>query len=145
MDVARELGISRMTLNRDMHYINEMNNRGLFEMAKKSFATMYLNCVEGLNEILKECWKIYKNEENDQRINQWHKIAALRLANDVQKDKFSMFQNGPATMHIGKLHEQVEELRRFTLEDGGGVFIKRNDSPSLSPYKDFDVRDLDKP
>jgi hypothetical protein len=31
------------------------------------------------------------------------------------------------------------------LEDRTDMFIKRNNPPSFSPYKDFDVRDLDKP
>jgi hypothetical protein len=144
-DLARELGVKRLTIIRDMHYINEMTNKGLFDMAKNTFATMYMNCVEGCNEILWECWKIYRNLENDPRITQWHKIAALRLAHEVQNRKFSMFQNGPATMQLGKLHEQVEELRRFALEDRTDTFAKRSDSLHSSPYHDFKVRDLDKP
>jgi DNA-binding NarL/FixJ family response regulator len=36
IDIARELGITRMTLNRDMHYINEMTSKGLFGLAKDS-------------------------------------------------------------------------------------------------------------
>ncbi|MGA8105045.1 MAG: helix-turn-helix domain-containing protein, partial [Nitrososphaeraceae archaeon] len=47
IDIARELGITRMTLNRGMHYINEMNSKGLFGLAKDTFATIYYNCVEG--------------------------------------------------------------------------------------------------
>jgi hypothetical protein len=108
---------------------------------------MYFNCVEGCNEILSQCLKIYKDVENNPAINQWHKIAALRLAREVQNHKFRMFQNGP---EIGTLHEKVEELRRFASEDRSDTFIKRGDSlplfsPSSSPYKDFNVRDLDKP
>jgi hypothetical protein len=145
IDIAKELGITRMTINRDMHYINQMTSKGLFGLAKDTFATMYFNCVEGCNEILRECWKIYRNEENDPRITQWHKIAVLRLANEIHNHKFSMFQNGPAIMHLGHLQEEVEKIRRMALEDRTDVFIKRSDSPSYSPYKDVDVRDFDKP
>jgi transcriptional regulator len=141
MDIAKELGITRMTINRDMKYINEMINRGLFDRAKTTFATMYFNCVDGYDEILKECWKIYNS--TDLRITQWHKIAALRLASDIQEHKFSMFQNGPAIMYLGKLHDKVEEIRRMASEDRNDKFTKS--LPSPSPYKDFDVRDLDKP
>jgi hypothetical protein len=58
-----------------------------------------------------------------------------------------MFQNGPATLHLGKLQEEVDKIRRMALEDRTGVFNKSSDSPSFptSPYKNFDVRDLDKP
>ena len=149
MDIEMELGISRMTLNRDMRHINEMNDRSLRGMARGFFATAYVNCVEGCNEILMECWRRYKNEENNPRITEWHKVAWLRLAQEVQHYKFNMFKDGPATMHLGTLHEKVEELRRFALEDRTDTFTKRGDSssPSLSgsPYHDFNVRDLDKP
>ncbi len=74
-DIAQELGISRVTVNKDMHYINQMTNKGLFEIARTSFATMYFNCIDGFNEVMKECWKIYLNEDNDPNIKQWHKIA----------------------------------------------------------------------
>jgi hypothetical protein len=142
-EITKELGITRQTMSSDMRFINEMTSKGLFGLAKDTFATMYFNCVEGLNEILRECWKIFKNVENDPRITQWHKIAALRLAHEVQNHKFSMFQNGPATMHIGHLHEEVEEIRRMALEDRNDKFTKS--LPSPSPYKDFDAHDLDKP
>jgi hypothetical protein len=115
MDIAMELGITRMTLNRDMLYINEMTSKGLHALAKDTFATMYFNCVEGCNEILRECWKIYKNIENDPRITQWHKIAALRLATEILDKKFTMFQNGPATKHLGRLHDELAELRKNAL------------------------------
>jgi hypothetical protein len=147
MDIANELGISRMTINRDMHYINQMTSKGLFGLAKDTFATMYFNCVEGCNEILRECWKIYKNVENNPAITQWHKMAALRLAHEVQHHKFSMFQNGPATMHLGQLQDKVDEIRRIALEDRSDTFTKKSDSlhSHSSPYYDFNVRDLDKP
>jgi hypothetical protein len=32
-------------------------------------------------------------------------------------------------MHLGKLHEEVEKIRRMALEDRTGVFVKRSDSP----------------
>ena len=142
MDIARELRITRMTLNRDMHYINEMTSKGLFGLAKDTFATMYFNCVEGCNEILRECWKIYKNVENDPRITQWHKIAALRLAHEVQNHKFSMFQNGPATMLLGQLHDEVAELRKQAL--GDNYVNDRFESRSLN-YRDLDKNELGKP
>jgi hypothetical protein len=154
-DVMQELGISRMTLSRDMHYLNKQTSKGLFGMAKETFGMMYYNCVQGLNEILTECWKKYRNEDNDPQITEFHKVAWLRLAREIQIHKFTMFQNGPATLELGTLREKVEDLRRFALEDRSrsGTFTKRADlhsypSPSSSsslPYKEFDVRDLDKP
>ena len=140
-DIAHELGISRMTINRDMHYINEMTNKGLFDIARASFSTMYYNCVDGFNEIMKECWKIYYNADNDPHISQWHKIAALRLAADIQEKKFRMFQDGPAVMDLNRMHDEVEELKKIALEDSN-TFTTRY---LPSPHKDVNINDLNKP
>jgi hypothetical protein len=53
---------------------------------------------------------MYRNIENDPRILTWHKIAALRLAADINDKKFSMFQNGPAFMQLRELHDELHYI-----------------------------------
>jgi IS30 family transposase len=48
-NIAKELGTTRMTIMRDMHYINEMSRHGLYDMANTS-ATLYFNCIQGLED-----------------------------------------------------------------------------------------------
>ena len=67
-DIAKELNTTRQTVMRDMKNINEMTNKGLYDLAKATLSTMYFNCIIGLNEVQKECWKIYHNLENDPTI-----------------------------------------------------------------------------
>jgi hypothetical protein len=145
-DLAKELGVTRMTVNRDVHYINEMTNKGLFDQAKSTIPTMYFNCLDGLGEIERKCWRIIDNEENNPAINQWHKLAAMRLAGDVIEKKFNIIQNGPEIMQLRKLQDRVEEIRRAAFENRD-TFTQRlpSYSSSSSPYHDFNVRDLDKP
>jgi hypothetical protein len=40
-----------------------MTNKGLYNLAKVTLATMYFNCVQGYDEVLKEAWKIIKNPD----------------------------------------------------------------------------------
>ena len=46
---------------------------------EETLSTMYYNCIQNINEIQKECWRIYNNEDNDPTINNWNKMAALNL------------------------------------------------------------------
>ena len=46
--MAEYLKVSRKTINYDMHFINEMNQKAMFDMAKSSFSTLYVNCNEGM-------------------------------------------------------------------------------------------------
>jgi hypothetical protein len=110
INIAKELGTTRMTIMRDMHYINEMSRHGLYDMAKTS-ATLYFNCIHGLDECLSVCWNIYNNEDNS-RITMWHRIAALRLAANINAKKFELFTSGPAILEVDKLSEEVDTLEK---------------------------------
>jgi hypothetical protein len=64
--IIKQLGITRMTMLRDMRSINESTKKGLFGVAKnETLSTYFYNCLQGVNDVQKECWKIYKNEDNN--------------------------------------------------------------------------------
>jgi biotin operon repressor len=71
-DIARELKIARTTVNRDMKNINEMTNKGWYNLAKVTLPTMFFNCIQGLDEVQKECWKIIENLDNNPAITVAH-------------------------------------------------------------------------
>ncbi len=84
-DIARELKIARTTVNRDMKNINEMTNKGWYNLAKVTLPTMFFNCIQGLDEVQKECWKIIENLDNNPAITVAHKLAAIRVAAKLSK------------------------------------------------------------
>jgi hypothetical protein len=139
-DIADKLGISRKTVNIDMYYINEMNQKKLYDMAKNSFSTLYINVNDGMNALLNECWKVYKNEDNNPEITPAIRMAALKLAGDLYDKKMNMFKDGPATMELKSLQDKVEELRRGALSDDN-MFTQRY--PRKDPNLNLD--DLGKP
>src|SRR5215204_3442348 len=94
-----------------------MTNKGLFGLAKETLSTMYFSCIQGVEQVQKEAWKIYKNENNDPTITNRHKIAALKLCRDASESKFTMFANAPAMMKIERMESEVIELKNSVLED----------------------------
>ena len=69
-----------MTMSRDMRAINESTKKGLFGLAKnETLSTYFYNCVQGINDVQKECWKIYRNEHNDPEITHYIQMKALDL------------------------------------------------------------------
>jgi DeoR/GlpR family transcriptional regulator of sugar metabolism len=111
INIARELGVTPMTIQRDMHYINEMSRHGLYDMAKTT-ATLVYNCIQGLDECLEVCWRIHDNIDNDPEINQWHKIAAVRLAASINEKKFNIVMNGPSILELDKLKDRVNTMKQ---------------------------------
>jgi hypothetical protein len=114
--IAEELGVNPVTITRDMAYINEMSRHGLYGMAKTS-ATLIYNCIQGLDECLDVCWRIHDNPDNNPEINQWHKIAAIRLAILINEKKANIFMNGPAILEVDTLTRKVKELRDDVIAD----------------------------
>jgi hypothetical protein len=54
---------------------------------------MYFNCIEGINQVQREAWKIYKNEDNNPEINQWHRMTALKIIRNCNDSKFNMYSH----------------------------------------------------
>ena len=50
--IIKELGISRMTMSRDMRVINESTKKGFFGLAKnETLSTYFYNCFQGINDV----------------------------------------------------------------------------------------------
>ena len=81
---------------------------------------MYQTSIEGIKNVLKECWTIYTIDSNNKDINckdiTWfHKIASLKLAKECNEILFRLTAEGPSAMHVRLLEERLEriETREF--------------------------------
>jgi hypothetical protein len=122
--IIQKLGITRMTMNRDMKAINEAAKKGLFGLAKnETLSTYFHNCLQAVNDVQKECWKVYRNDDNNPEINQYHRMRALDLLRKSAETKFNMFQNVPALMEVEKLRTEITAIKEKTF-DSKGNFIR---------------------
>jgi hypothetical protein len=118
--IIKQLGITRMTMSRDMRAINESTKKGLFGVAKnETLSTYFYNCLQGVNDVQKECWKIYRNENNDPEINNWHRMKALDLLRKSAETKFNMFHTVPAFMEIERLRKKISYIKEKTFDEKG--------------------------
>jgi transcriptional antiterminator len=87
-DIAEKLKISRRTVNSDMKYINEMNNKQFYELAKSTPSKVYSDCISDLDKLMQEGWKIYK----DPATNANDKLLALKTISEINNKKFAILQ-----------------------------------------------------
>src|SRR5829696_1478960 len=107
-DVANTLNVSEATVTLDIKALQDKSEQSLNTLAKKTLPYMYEKCIDGINEIIKECWTIYNaNKEDSPEILPLHKISALRLAKDSNSALFELVSQGPTVMTVKKLQEQV--------------------------------------
>jgi IS30 family transposase len=108
-EIARELGVDASTVSRDIHYLTDQSQNYLNSLAKEALPFMYQTSIEGIRNVLKECWNIYTIESNKE-ITWFHKIAALKLAKECNEALFRLTAEGPSVMHVKLLEERLARI-----------------------------------
>ena len=108
-EIAKKLGVDASTVSRDIHYLISQSNNYLNSLAKEALPFMYQTSIEGIRNVLKECWNIYSIESNKE-ITLFHKLAALKLAKECNEALFKLTAEGPSVMYVRLLEERLERI-----------------------------------
>ena len=98
-EIAKELGVDASTVCRDIQYLISQSHDYLNTLAKEALPFMYQTSIEGIRNVLKECWNIYAIESN-REITWFHKVAALKLAKECNEALFKLTAAGCAVTCI---------------------------------------------
>ncbi len=63
-EIAKELGVDASTVSRNIHYLIAQSQNYLNSLAKETLPFMYQTSIEGIRNVLKECWNIYTLKSN---------------------------------------------------------------------------------
>jgi hypothetical protein len=69
---------------------------------------MFETSIDGVREVLKECWTIYQSE--DKTVNWFQKLAALKLAKECHETQFKLLTEPPSLMMVKTLEEKLNQL-----------------------------------
>ena len=116
-DIAEELGVNSGTITRDIQYLQKRSNDYVNEKAKTTMPFLFEKSLSGINEVLGECWRIYHRSDDD-TLNWFHRIAALKLAKECSEDIYTLTKDGPFVIGIKRVQKELERIR---LESG---FVK---------------------
>ena len=108
-EIAKELGVDASTVSRDIQYLISQSNNYLNNLAKEALPFMYQTSIEGIRNVLKECWNIYTIESNKE-ITWFRKLAALKLAKECNEALFRLTAEGPSVMYVRLLEERLERI-----------------------------------
>ena len=93
----------------DIQYLISQSYNYLNALAKEALPFMYQTSLEGIRNVLKECWNIYTIESNKE-ITWFHKIAALKLAKECNEALFKLTADGPSVMYVKLLEERLARI-----------------------------------
>lgn len=104
-DIAKELNADHSTISRDIRYLTTQSQDYLNGLAKETLPFMYQTSIEGIRDVIKECWTIHVSQ--DSRINWYQKLAALRLIKDCHESIFKLLDEGPSVLAMRQLQERL--------------------------------------
>lgn len=108
-EIAKELGVDASTVSRDIQYLTSQSHNYLNSLAKEALPFMYQTSIEGIRNVLKECWNIY-NTKSNKEITWFHKLAALKLAKESNEVLFRLTAEGPSVMYVKLLEERLARI-----------------------------------
>ena len=79
-EIAKELDVDSATVSRDIKFLTAESQNYLNDLARSTLPFMYQTSIEGVRNILKECWNIYQS--NDDKISWLQRLQALKLAKE---------------------------------------------------------------
>jgi hypothetical protein len=114
-EIAKELGVDASTVSRDIQYLISQSHNYLNSLAKEALPFMYQTSIEGIRNVLKECWTIYTIDSNNKDIDAkdvtwFHKLGALKLAKECKEALFRLTAEGPSVMYVKLLEERLKKI-----------------------------------
>jgi IS30 family transposase len=107
-EIAQKLNVDQSTISRDIKHLKVVSQRFVYDLAKSDLAFYYKQSIDGIQEVNKKAWELYRNQNNtnDMKI----KLLALKLAKECNEAIFSLFSQGPSIMNIKALEERLNKV-----------------------------------
>jgi predicted ArsR family transcriptional regulator len=99
-EIAKELGVDASTVSRDIQYLIAHSQNCLNSLAKETLPFMYQTSIDGIRNVLKECWSIYT----------MIMMMMIKLAKECNEALFKLTAEGPSIMHVRLLEERLERI-----------------------------------
>jgi hypothetical protein len=83
-----------------------MSQQFIYDLAKSDLAYYYKQCIDGVEEVKRETWSIFKNALSNPK----DKLLALKLIKECNEAKFTLFTEGPSILNLKALEERLNKI-----------------------------------
>jgi len=105
-EIAQQLNVNQSTISRDVKILRQLSQQFIYDLAKSDLAYYYKQCIDGIAEANKECWRIYQ----DDAVPLKEKLAALKIIIQANESKFKLLTEGPSILAMKSLEERLNTL-----------------------------------
>ena len=118
-EIALELKVHQSTISRDIKVLKLLSQRFVFDLAKSDLAYYYKQCIDGIEEVRRKGWEIFKGLNNNNNLTPKDKLLALKVIRECNEAKFALFKEDPSIMHIKSLEEILENIESREINQKG--------------------------
>jgi transcriptional antiterminator len=68
-EIAQELKVDQSTISRDVKTLKLLSQRFVFDLVKSNMEYYYKQCIDGIEEVRRKGWDIFKGENNNHPTN----------------------------------------------------------------------------
>jgi len=89
-EIADELEVDQSTISRDIKVLKELSQRFVFDLATSDLVYYYKQCIDGIEEVRRKGWEIFKGQNNG-NLTPKDKLLALKVIREYNEAKFALF------------------------------------------------------
>lgn len=104
-EIAEKLEVDQSTISRDIKHLKVQAQEFVYDLAKNDLCFYYKKSIDGIEEVNRKAWEIYRDN-----INMQTKLSALKLAKECNESTFTLFSQGPSIMNIKALEERLNRI-----------------------------------
>jgi len=84
-EIAHELKVDQSTVSRDIKALKLLSQRFVFDLVKSDLAYYYKQCIDGIEEVRRQGWEIFKVGDNNSSLTSKDKLLALKIIENAMK------------------------------------------------------------
>jgi len=111
-EIAQLLHVHVSTISRNVKVLKELSQRFVFDLAKGDLTYYYKQCIDGMDEIRREAWSLYKYGDWSQGVHLTvkEKLATLKLLKECNEAKFALLEKGPSVLNVKGMEEKLHNI-----------------------------------
>jgi transposase len=110
LEIADKLGVTRVTISRDIKVLKEMSQQFMYDLAKSDLAYYYKQCLDTIQEAERIIWETYRNRDQFTEPERKERYQFAKMIIDSVQARFSMFKDGPSIMSVKSMEERLAYL-----------------------------------
>lgn len=105
-EIAQELNVDQSTISRDVKALKELSQQFIYNLAKSDLAYYYKQCINGIEEVKRKAWEIFKNN----LLSEKDKLLVLKIIKECDESKFALFKDSAVVMNLKSLEERLNKI-----------------------------------